>query len=105
VEAERDIVGELCLQHGAMDVLVAQDTATRDRLWDARRKIIDALKNESPQNHMEDVVVPRAQDPGAAEGHQTGSRRRGRAYHLLRARGDGNVHVNALKDQLSDALG
>ena len=50
---------------------VAKDTATRDRLWEARRKIIDALTHESPINHMEDVVVPRSQIPALLEGiHQ-----------------------------------
>ena len=34
---------------------------TRERLWEARRMIIDALNQESPVNHMEDVVVPRAE--------------------------------------------
>ena len=37
----------------ASDVLVAAD-----RLWEARRAIIDALNHESPVNYMEDVVAP-----------------------------------------------
>ena len=102
VEAERDIVGELCLQHGAIDVLVAQDTATRDRLWDARRKIIDALKNESPQNHMEDVVVPRARIPELLKGIKEVAAEENLRIICFGHAGDGNVHVNALKDQLSD---
>ncbi|MBC7262718.1 MAG: FAD-binding protein, partial [Chloroflexi bacterium] len=51
VDADMEIVGELCLEHGARDVLVARDRPTRDRLWEARRKIIEALKHESPINH------------------------------------------------------
>ena len=102
VEAERDMVGELCLQHGAIDVLVAQDTATRDRLWDARRKIIDALKNESPENHMEDVVVPRARIPELLKGIKEVAAEEDVRIICFGHAGDGNVHVNALKDQLSD---
>ena len=41
---------------------------TRDRLWEARRMIIEALKHDSPINHMEDVVVPRAEIPELLEG-------------------------------------
>jgi glycolate oxidase len=102
VKAERDIVGEICLQHGAIDVLVAQDTATRDRLWDARRKIIDALKNESPENHMEDVVVPRARIPELLKGIKEVAAEENVRIICFGHAGDGNVHVNALKDQLSD---
>jgi glycolate oxidase len=102
VEAERDIVGEICLQHGAIDVLVAQDTVTRDRLWDARRKIIDALKNESPENHMEDVVVPRARIPELLKGIKEVAAEENLRIICFGHAGDGNVHVNALKDQLSD---
>ena len=55
-----ELVGDLCLDHGARDVLVAQDRHTRDRLWEARRMIIEALNHASPVNHLEDLVVPRA---------------------------------------------
>jgi glycolate oxidase len=101
VEADLEIVGELCLQHGALDVLVARDTATRDRLWEARRKIIDALKHESPINHMEDVVVPRARIPKLLEGIKELSAEHGVRIICFGHAGDGNVHVNALKDDIS----
>jgi glycolate oxidase len=100
VEADMQTVGDLCLEHGARDVLVAQDQRTRDRLWEARRLIIEALKHESPVNHMEDVVVPRAQIPALLRGVKEIS-----ARHVVRMvsfghAGDGNVHVNVLQDQI-----
>jgi glycolate oxidase len=102
VDADLEVVGELCLSRGARDVLVADDTATRDRLWDARRKIIDALSNESPENHMEDVVVPRAGIPALLRGiKQTAADHDVRIVCFGHA-GDGNVHVNVLKDQVPD---
>jgi glycolate oxidase len=102
VDADLEVVGELCLSHGARDVLVADDQITRDRLWDARRKIIDALNNESPVNHMEDVVVPRAEIPTLLRGIKGIA-----ADHDVRIvcfghAGDGNVHVNVLKDRVPD---
>jgi glycolate oxidase len=96
-------VGELCLELGAQDVLVAKDTLTRDRLWEGRRKIIDALNNESPINHMEDVVVPRSQIPALLKGiHQIADNQKVRIISFGHA-GDGNVHVNVLKDDLPTA--
>ena len=47
VETDLETVGDLCLNHGARNVLVARDRPTRDRLWEARRMIIEALKHES----------------------------------------------------------
>jgi len=102
VEADVDVVGELCLEHGARDVLVAQDRPTRDRLWEARRAIIDALTHESPINHMEDVVVPRAEIPALLKGiKEIAARHTVRIISFGHA-GDGNVHVNVLKDSLPD---
>lgn len=100
LDAEYEAVAELCLDNGAIDVLVAKDSRTRDRLWEARRLIIDALNNESPLNHMEDVVVPRAQLPALLEGIQEiATRLKVRIVSFGHA-GDGNVHVNVLKDDL-----
>ena len=102
VEAEMEIVGDLCLEHGARDVLVAQDRPTRDRLWEARRLIIDALNQESPVNHMEDVVVPRAELPRLLKGIKEIGKRHGVRIVSFGHAGDGNVHVNVLKDQIGD---
>jgi len=102
VEGDFEAVGEICLAHGARDVLVAKDTRTRDRLWEARRAIVDALKHESPVNHMEDVVVPRAEIPALLRGIKEIARRHGVRIVCFGHAGDGNVHVNALKDALPD---
>ncbi len=102
VEADMDVVGEVCLEHGALDVLVASDRATQDRLWEARRLIIEALNHESPVNRTEDVCVPRAQIPTLLTGiHELSERLGIRALSFGHA-GDGNVHVTFLKGDLSD---
>ncbi|MEJ2210409.1 MAG: FAD-linked oxidase C-terminal domain-containing protein [Anaerolineae bacterium] len=104
VEADMELVGDICLEHGARDVLVAQDRPTRDRLWEARRMIIDALNAESPVNHMEDVVVPRARIHLLLGGIQEISARHGVRIVSFGHAGDGNVHVNVLKDDLEDEV-
>jgi glycolate oxidase len=64
--------------------------------------IIDALNHESAVNHMEDVVVPRAEIHRLLRGiKNTASRHAVRVVSFGHA-GDGNVHVNVLKDQISD---
>jgi glycolate oxidase len=101
VDADFETVGDLCLDHGARDVLVARDRHTRDRLWEARRMIIESLKHESPVNHMEDVVVPRAQIPALLKGVKTLAAEHDVRIVCFGHAGDGNVHVNVLKDDLA----
>lgn len=95
-----ETAGSLCLENGARDVLVASDTPTRDRLWEARRMIIEALKHESPINHMEDVVVPRAAIPALIKGVKELSIKYSVRTVSFGHAGDGNVHVNVLKDAM-----
>jgi len=95
-----EAVAETCLENGAIDVLVARDSHTRDRLWEARRLIIEALNHASPMNHMEDVVVPRAQIPALLKGIQDIGARLGVRVVSFGHAGDGNVHVNVLQDDL-----
>ncbi len=98
--ADYEAVAEACLENGALDVLVARDSHTRDRLWEARRLIIEALNHASPMNHMEDVVVPRAQIPALLKGIQDIGARLGVRVVSFGHAGDGNVHVNVLQDDL-----
>jgi glycolate oxidase len=102
VEADMEVVGELCLEHGARDVLVAKDRPTRERLWETRRMIIEALNHESPVNHMEDVVVPRAEIHRLLKGIKEIAGRHGVRIINFGHAGDGNVHVNVLKDGIPD---
>jgi glycolate oxidase len=101
VEADMELVGELCLEHGAQDLLVARDRPTRDRLWETRRMIIESLNHESPVNHMEDVVVPRAEIHRLLKGMVEIAARHSVRLVSFGHAGDGNVHVNVLKDDLS----
>jgi len=95
-------VGELCLQHGALEVFVAKDRPTRDRMWEVRRKIIDALNYMSPVSHMEDVVVPRSEIPKLLRGIKAiAAENKVRIVSFGHA-GDGNVHVNTLKEDMPD---
>jgi len=102
LEEQYEQVAELCLEAGALDVLVAADRPTRDRLWEARRAIIDALNHASPVNHMEDVVVPRAQIPALLRGIRELSQQMGVRILNFGHAGDGNVHITMLKDELDE---
>lgn len=104
LEDDLDQVGEICLDNGALEVLVAQDRPTRERLWEARRMIIEALNHESPINRTEDVSVPRSEIPPLLTGIHQISERVGIRTLCFGHAGDGNVHVNFLKYDLPDHL-
>jgi len=89
VEEDAARIGALCSQNGAPDVLAAQDR--------------EAVKKESPVIHMEDLVVPRAAIPALVRGVRELGAKHGVRCIAYGHAGDGNVHVNLLKDALSDA--
>lgn len=98
VEALCETVGEVCFEHDAIDVLVADDRPTQEKLWEARRVIIEALKSRSPVNHMEDIVVPRARINDFLREIKKLQERYEYPIICFGHSGDGNVHVNILKE-------
>jgi glycolate oxidase len=99
-EVERDAVriSDVCEGAKALELLVAQDAAQRDRLWAARREMSLAVRRMSKRKLSEDVVVPRQSISELLE-------RVSRAGEELSVRtityghaGDGNLHVNYLWD-------
>jgi glycolate oxidase len=104
VDAEYEKVGEICLANGAIDVIVADSPALRDKVWGARRLIIEALKHRSPQKIMDtaDLVVPRARIPDLVEKIKEMSARHKMNIVCFGHSGDGNVHVNVFKDVPDD---
>ena len=97
-------IGEMCLSNGAIDVLVADNVQMRDRLWGTRKLIIEALKGLSPQHIMDtqDVVVPRTRLPELLVAIKRVGERHGLHIVSFGHSGDGNVHVNIIKDVPDD---
>jgi len=56
-EPAMERLGGVCAEVGALDVLVAQDPAQRDRLWDARRQLSPATRAMARYKISGDVVV------------------------------------------------
>ncbi|MDI6739372.1 MAG: FAD-linked oxidase C-terminal domain-containing protein [Candidatus Edwardsbacteria bacterium] len=100
VDYER--IGAIVSDYGALDVLVAEDRLTRDRLWETRRAISEALTVKSPIREREDVVVPRASIPALFEKINTLSAKHGVEIVAFGHIGDGNVHVNILKETMAE---
>jgi glycolate oxidase len=88
---------------GAFDVLMPNNAEMAENWWKVRRSIGETVKQQSIYKE-EDTVVPRASLPDLL----TGVKEIGEKYNFRTVcyghAGDGNLHVNILKDQLADEV-
>lgn len=99
LEREVEACGEAMTDAGALEILVAQNSGERERLWSARRELSRTLRAQANFKLSEDIVVPRTRlaellDRCAelADKHEIVMPTYGHA-------GDGNLHVNFLWDE------
>jgi glycolate oxidase len=91
----------LALEQGALDVLVAQTSARQNEIWTMRRATGEAVKSVSVYKE-EDTVVPRYNLVPLLVGVKEIARRYGITTVCYGHAGDGNLHVNILKADMSD---
>jgi glycolate oxidase len=84
------------------EVLFAETAAQKEELWKIRKNISPAV-NAYSLTKSEDVVVPRANLPKLITGIKEIGKRYGFNSVCFGHLGDGNLHVNVLKEQISDA--
>ncbi len=91
-------VGEIALEDGAVDVFVADNRPSQERIWEGRRAISRGLKAMG-KVASQDVVVPKSRIPEFID-----RLRRVREKYRMKVvcfghLGDGNVHVNLIKER------
>ena len=82
--------------------LMAEDAAGKERLWNLRRKVGEAVKAHSTYKE-EDTVVPRGHLPALLKAVKRIGREYGFDSVCYGHAGDGNLHVNILKGTLPDS--
>lgn len=87
--------------HGCGEVLFASTAAEKDALWRLRRSVPVSVKAHSVYKE-EDTVVPRYELPRLLAGVKAIGARYGFTSVCYGHAGDGNLHVNILKGDLSD---
>ena len=83
------------------EVLFAETSAQKEELWKLRENISPAV-NSLCLTRAEDVVVPRANLPKLIVGIKEIGKKYGFNSVCFGHLGDGNLHVNILKEQMSD---
>jgi len=93
VQREYEAIGELCTAAGALEVYVADNATTSERIWKVRRNIAEAFKVVSPHQSLEDIVVPIANIPKMVAGLGELSRKWDCPIPCYGHAGDGNLHA------------
>jgi len=98
---ECEKIAEIVERFGCDEILFAETQAQKDGLWKLRRKVGEAVKSHSIYKE-EDTVVPRYELPKLLKGVKEIGEKYGFKSVCYGHAGDGNLHVNIIKGDLSD---
>ena len=96
LEADLERTGNVLFDLNALEVLVAQNSSERERLWASRRELSYSMKRQAKNKLSEDIVVPRTK---IAELLGYCSQLADQNHIVMPTyghAGDGNLHVNFL---------
>ena len=103
-EVEREVVaaGEIALECGALDVVLATDEAKRRQLWEVRRGIGEAVHDLGPSAEL-DLAVPRSELVALVEGVRRIAADAGLRVVVFGHAADGNLHVHLYHEEVPKA--
>jgi glycolate oxidase len=96
-------ISEVVAQYNSGEILFAEDETQKAQLWKLRRKVAEAVKSNSVYKE-EDTVVPRYALPQLLSGVKAIGNKHGFKSVCYGHAGDGNLHINIIKGDLSDAF-
>lgn len=99
--AEAEKIMTVVEQFQIDDILFADTEDEKNALWKMRRSIAEAVKSNSIYKE-EDTVVPRYELPKLLDGIKSIGKKYGFQSVCYGHAGDGNLHVNIIKGNLSD---
>lgn len=97
LEREYETIGELCIENGAIEVYVASNSTTQERVWAVRRSIAEAFMLFDPIQREEDIVVPFAQIPELMPELARLAKKFNVIIPCYGHAGDGNLHATIIK--------
>lgn len=94
-------ISEVVMQYECDEILFAENEKQKEDLWRLRRRVGEAVKSHSIYKE-EDTVVPRAELPKLLKGVKEIGLKYGFKSVCYGHAGDGNLHVNIIKGDMSD---
>lgn len=102
IEKDYENVANICLEAGALDVLISDTEERQESIWSARGCFLEAIKALTTEMDEVDVVVPRNQiGKFVTFTHELENKANIRIKSFGHA-GDGNLHVYILRDDLDE---
>ena len=96
-----EIIAEVVDKFEAGEIMFAESEAQKDALWFIRRRVGEAVKSNSIYKE-EDTVVPRFELANLLKGVKEIGKKYGFTSVCYGHAGDGNLHINIIKGNLSD---
>jgi glycolate oxidase len=94
-------IAEVVMGFDCGEILFAEDAQQKAELWKLRRRVGEAVKSHSVYKE-EDTVVPRAELPVLLKGVKEIGRKYGFHSVCYGHAGDGNLHVNIIRGELTE---
>jgi glycolate oxidase len=98
---EMEGISGIVTNYDCSEILFADDAQQKAELWKLRRRVGEAVKSHSVYKE-EDTVVPRAELPVLLHGVKEIGKKYGFHSVCYGHAGDGNLHVNIIKGDLSE---
>lgn len=96
-EQAMEVIGDLCLESGASDVLIANTVEREQAIWDGRGAFLAAVKSGNEIDEC-DVVLPRSKIAEFVEYSKEVSGKVGIRIESFGHAGDGNLHIYVIRD-------
>ncbi|HYM94040.1 MAG TPA: FAD-linked oxidase C-terminal domain-containing protein [Chitinophagaceae bacterium] len=98
---EMEGIAAIVMEYDCGEILFADNAQQKAELWKLRRRVAEAVKANSIYKE-EDTVVPRAELPVLLKGVKDIGKKYGFHSVCYGHAGDGNLHVNIIKGNLTD---
>lgn len=102
IEKDYDNVAKICLEQGAIDILISDTNEREESIWKARGAFLEAIKGSTTYMDEVDVVVPRSSVNEMVEYIHSLYKEVNIRIKSFGHAGDGNLHAYVLKDDLSE---
>lgn len=94
IRRQYDTIGEIALKCGALDIYIGETSKDKERIWEARKKVSDALKANTVPVAREDLVVPKDKIPELIARLKTCALNYDAHLYAFGHLGDGNIHAD-----------
>jgi glycolate oxidase len=101
IEKAYEKAANICLEQGALDVLIIDTDERKESVWSARGAFLEAVKATTTEMDECDVVVPRNKVAEFIQFTDALQKQYDIRIRSFGHAGDGNLHLYVLRDQLS----